>query len=308
MEIFNRSRRLRQNKIIRNLVAETRLDPAKMIQPYFITESGTKRIEIKSMPGIFRDPADRFLETFRSDFDLGINKVMLFGVVEHKDARASTADDKDNPVILATRSLKDKYGESVFISVDVCLCEYTDSGHCGLIIDGRVDNDSSLERLGEMAMALANAGADCLGPSDMMDGRIGFIRRQLEVKRLCDTLILAYCAKYASNYYGPFRDAAESAPKFGDRRSYQMDIRNQREAVRELELDLDEGADIVIEEIPIEIECKSCNYEGLVGSDELDHYMPIVKCPQCEDVSISITKGRECNVKNIKIEKEDEDA
>lgn len=246
MEIFNRPRRLRQSQSVRDLVAETSVDASKMIQPYFISESGTKRIEISSMPGIYRDPADRFLESFSPDFDLGINKIMLFGVVERKDAVASGADHDTNPVIQAARSLKEKYGERIFVSADVCLCEYTDSGHCGLLRGGRIDNDSTLERLGEMAVALVKAGVDCVGPSDMMDGRIGYIRQKLEEEGLTEAIILAYTAKYASSYYGPFRDAAESAPKFGDRKSYQMDFRNQREAVRELELDLEEGADIVM--------------------------------------------------------------
>ncbi len=246
MEIFNRPRRLRRSQLIRNLVAEYSVDTGKMIQPYFISESGTKRIEISSMPGIFRDPADRFLESFLPDFELGIDKIMLFGVVEKKDAVASEADHDANPVIQVARSLKEKYGDKVFVSADVCLCEYTDSGHCGLLKAGRIDNDSTLERLGEMAVALVKAGVDCVGPSDMMDGRIGFIRQKLEEEGQTEAIILAYSAKYASSYYGPFRDAAESAPKFGDRKSYQMDFRNQREAVRELELDLEEGADIVM--------------------------------------------------------------
>jgi porphobilinogen synthase len=246
MQIFNRPRRLRQNKIIRDLVAETRVDAGKMIQPYFITETGTRRIEIGSMPGIYRDPEDKFLEQFQADYELGINKIMLFGVVGEKDAEASRADNDKNPVIQVVRRLKDKYGEKIFVAADVCLCEYTDSGHCGFVKNGKIDNDSTLERLGEMALSLVRAGADCLGPSDMMDGRIGHIRRKLEDKGYHDAIIMAYTAKYASSYYGPFRDAAESAPKFGDRKSYQMDFRNAREAMRELQLDIEEGADIVM--------------------------------------------------------------
>ncbi|SYZ74359.1 Delta-aminolevulinic acid dehydratase [Candidatus Zixiibacteriota bacterium] len=246
MKMLNRPRRLRSNKIIRDLSAEIRLDPRKMIQPYFISERGTKRTEISSMPGIYRDPADKFVEAFQADFDLGINKIMLFGVVTSKDGRASLADDKDNPVNSVTRQLKEKFGDDIFVAVDVCLCEYTDSGHCGLIKNNQIDNDSTLERLADMALAAVKSGADCLGPSDMMDGRIGHIRARLEEHGYQDRIIMAYTAKYASSYYGPFRDAAESAPKFGDRKSYQMDFRNRREALRELEFDLAEGADIVM--------------------------------------------------------------
>jgi porphobilinogen synthase len=246
MKINIRPRRLRQNPLIRDLTAETILSPDRMIQPYFISEKGTARKEISSMPGIFRDPEEKFLEIFEADYKLGINKIMLFGVVSEKDDEGSHADSDDNPVLNVVRRLKDKYGENLFVAADVCLCEYTASGHCGFIKDGKIDNDQTLERLGEMALSLAKAGADCLGPSDMMDGRIGFIRSKLEEKGYHDTIIMAYTAKYASSYYGPFRDAADSAPKFGDRKSYQMDYRNQREAMRELQLDLDEGADIVM--------------------------------------------------------------
>lgn len=246
MDMSNRPRRLRRNKIIRDLTAETRLDANKMIMPYFITEKGTPRVEIESLPGIYRDPADKFAETFKADFDLGINKIMLFGVVAKKDETGSFADDPRNPVMQVTGELKKRYGDDIFIATDICLCEYTSSGHCGLVTDGHIDNDKTLDRLAEIAIAHARAGADCVGPSDMMDGRIGHIRQALEGNSLFDTIILAYTAKYASAYYGPFRDAAGSAPKFGDRSSYQMDIRNTREALYELELDLEEGADIVM--------------------------------------------------------------
>jgi len=246
MELINRPRRLRRNGIIRDLVAETRVDSGKMIMPYFISEKGSERMEIKSMPGIYRDPADKFLEIFKSDFDLGIDKIMLFGVVTRKDDKASLADHKDNPVIQVIDQLKEQYDDKVFVATDICLCEYTASGHCGLVKNGRVDNDSTLARLAEMALAHVQAGADCVGPSDMMDGRIGYIREALEETGFSDTIILAYTAKYASSYYGPFRDAAESAPQFGDRKSYQMDYRNRREALKEMQLDLEEGADIVM--------------------------------------------------------------
>ncbi|UCD17827.1 MAG: porphobilinogen synthase [Candidatus Zixiibacteriota bacterium] len=246
MELINRPRRLRRNGIIRDLVAELRVNPKKMIMPYFVSEKGTNRIEIGSMPGIYRDPEDQFLELFKTDFDLGINKIMLFGVVSTKDDKASLADNPSNPVMRAIEQLKNEYGDRLFVATDICLCEYTDSGHCGLIKGDRIDNDSTLERLAEMALAHVRAGADCIGPSDMMDGRIGMIRETLEEADFKDTIIMAYTAKYASSYYGPFRDAAESYPQFGDRKSYQMDFRNRREALKELQLDLEEGADIVM--------------------------------------------------------------
>ncbi len=246
MELFKRPRRLRRNKIIRELVAETKIDPVKMIQPYFVSEKGSPRFEIKSMPGIYRDPADKFLEYFKPDFDMGINKIMLFGVVGSKDSSGSFADHKDNPVLHVVEALKEYYQDNIFVAADVCLCEYTDTGHCGIIKDDYVDNDSTLKRLGEMALSLVKAGADGVGPSDMMDGRIEYIRKKLEEDGFKNSIIMAYTAKYASNYYGPFRDAAESAPKFGDRKSYQMDFRNRREALRELEFDIEEGADIVM--------------------------------------------------------------
>lgn len=246
MELSNRPRRLRRNPLIRELAAETRLNTKRMIMPYFISEKGAGRLEIALMPGIYRDPEDKFAEQFKADFDLGINKIMLFGVVGTKDAKGSFADHDDNPVLHVIEKLKTFYGDKVFVSADVCLCEYTDSGHCGLIKNNQIDNDSTLNRLADMAIAIVKAGADCVGPSDMMDGRIGHIRSRLEDKGYRDAIIMAYTAKFASSYYGPFRDAADSAPKFGDRKSYQMDFRNSRECEKELELDLAEGADIVM--------------------------------------------------------------
>jgi porphobilinogen synthase len=228
------------------MVGEVNLSPDRMLQPYFISEIDARRTEIVSMPGIFRESADKFPEQFKADFDLGINKIMLFGVVAHKDATASLADREDNPVLRVISGLKRKYGDNIFVAADICLCEYTDHGHCGLLKDDKIDNDSTLDRLADMALAAARAGADCLGPSDMMDGRVRHIRERLEDSGFKDTIIMAYTAKYASNYYAPFRDATESAPKFGDRKSYQMDFRNSREALRELSQDVEEGADIVM--------------------------------------------------------------
>ncbi|MCC6962384.1 MAG: porphobilinogen synthase [candidate division Zixibacteria bacterium] len=246
MERSFRPRRLRHNPLIRDLVAETPLNLKGMIQPYFVTDGSGVREEIAGMPNIHRESVDRLVETIAADLNLGINKIMLFGVTERKDQLASTAWDEKNPVIRACKELKQRFAESLFISADVCLCAYTDTGHCGITIDGEIDNDKSVAILSRMAVALAKAGCDCVGPSDMMDGRIAAIRLALEKEGHSNELILAYTAKYASTYYGPFREAAHSAPGKGDRKGYQMDFRNRREALKELELDEAEGADIVM--------------------------------------------------------------
>lgn len=198
------------------------------------------------MPGIYRESPDMLLKGIAEDFKLGIRRIMLFGIPEHKDSTASSALGGDSIATSAVKMLKNKFGDDLFVSADVCLCAYTDSGHCGLIHDDYVDNDRTLPVLAEMALSLARAGCDCVGPSDMMDGRIGRIREALEANDFTNTLIMAYSAKYASTFYGPFRDACHSAPGKGDRKGYQMDWRNRREASRELGLDVDEGADIVM--------------------------------------------------------------
>lgn len=246
MERLNRPRRLRRNPLIRDLAAQTQLNFGGMIQPYFVTDGSGIHDEIKGLPGIYRESTDSLVKSISEDLKLGINKIMLFGVTDRKDAVASSGWDDKNPVITATKELKNKFGEALLVSADVCLCAYTDTGHCGVTLDGKVDNDKSVAVLSRMAVALAKAGCDCVGPSDMMDGRIGSIRRALESENCYDTIILAYSAKYASAYYGPFREAANSAPGKGDRKGYQMDFRNRREALRELQLDEDEGADIVM--------------------------------------------------------------
>ena len=246
MERLNRPRRLRQNSLVRELAAQSRLNIGGMIQPYFVTDGAGIHDEIKGLPGIYRDSVDALVKSVEDDVRLGINKIMLFGVTDRKDALASTGWDSKNPVVKATKELKQKFGEALFVSADVCLCAYTDTGHCGITIDGKIDNDKSVAVLSRMAVELAKAGCDCVGPSDMMDGRVASIRQALESENLHDTLILAYSAKYASAYYGPFREAANSAPGKGDRKGYQMDFRNRREALRELKLDEAEGADIVM--------------------------------------------------------------
>lgn len=246
MEIYNRPRRLRRTEIIRQLVAEDRFRIDGLIQPYFVCDGESIHDEIKGLPGIYRESVDSLVKSIGSDIELGIRKVMLFGVTERKDAMAGTACDAKNPVIRATRELKEKFGDDLFVSADVCLCAYTDSGHCGVTVEGEIDNDRSVEVLAKMSLALAEVGCDCLGPSDMMDGRIGAIREALEANNYPNTIIMAYSAKYASSYYGPFREAAKSAPGKGDRKGYQMDYHNRAEAMKELALDESEGADIVM--------------------------------------------------------------
>ena len=243
---FNRPRRLRQSALIRDLCAEYRLNLNGLIQPYFVCEGTGVKDAINGLPGINRESVDSLVKTIADDKKLGINNIMLFGVTDRKDALASSSKDDANPVVLAVKALKDKFGEDLFVSADVCLCAYTDTGHCGVTIDDKIDNDRSAEILAQMGLKLAQAGCDCLGPSDMMDGRIASIRHLLEENDFKDTLIMAYTAKYASSYYGPFREAANSAPGKGDRKGYQMDFRNRTEAVKELELDIEEGADIVM--------------------------------------------------------------
>lgn len=244
--VFYRPRRLRVNQLIRDMAAETQLKLSGMIQPYFVCEGRDVKFEIPSMPGIFRESPDSLVKSIAADFKLGIKRVMLFGVPHTKDAAASSAMGENAVVNQAGKMLKDKFGEELFVSADVCLCAYTDSGHCGVLEDNEIDNDKTLPLLAEMAVDLARAGCDCVAPSDMMDGRVGAIRDSLEDQGFVNTLILAYSAKYASAYYGPFREAAESAPQKGDRQSYQMDVRNRLEAVKEVALDIEEGADMVM--------------------------------------------------------------
>ena len=246
MELNHRPRRLRRTPAIRSLAFETTLAPERLIQPYFVGDGSGIKEEIKGLPGIYRESPDQLVRSIADDVKLGINKVMLFGVTERKDPMAASSKDAENPVIVAVQQLKDKFGDDLFVSADVCLCAYTDTGHCGVTIDGEIDNDRSVAILTEMAVALAKAGCDCVAPSDMMDGRIGSIRAGLEAQNFTDTIIMAYTAKYVSSYYGPFREAAKSAPGKGDRKGYQMDFRNRAEALRELRLDEAEGADIVM--------------------------------------------------------------
>jgi porphobilinogen synthase len=246
MEQFYRPRRLRRNKLIRDLCAEQRLNIDGMIQPYFVCEGKGIKDPINGLPGIYRESPDSLVKSIEADRAIGVKNVMLFGVTERKDAEASSSMDEANPVIQSVTRLKEKFGDDLFVSADVCLCAYTDTGHCGVTVGEEIDNDHSIEILAAMAHALVTVGCDCVAPSDMMDGRVAAIREALESDGFHNTLIMAYTAKYASSYYGPFREAANSAPGKGDRKGYQMDFRNRAEALKELELDTGEGADIVM--------------------------------------------------------------
>ena len=241
-----RMRRLRSCEAMRRLVAETSLDPAQFIYPLFVVHGRGVRERIGSMPGNCRWSVDLVGEEARRIARLGIGGILLFGIPETKDEAGSEAYADDGIVQQAVRAIKDTAPE-ILVCTDVCLCEYTSHGHCGLIDDrGRVLNDPTLEVLAETALSHARAGADVIAPSDMMDGRVGAIRLALDEAGFVDAVIMAYSAKYASAFYGPFREAAESAPQFGDRRGYQMDPRASRQAVREVEQDIEEGADIVM--------------------------------------------------------------
>ena len=240
-----RPRRLRRTERIRDMVRETRLSPEDFIYPMFVIPGKNKNQPIKSMPGISRFSADLAAKEAKAVFAEGIPAVLLFGIPDHKDAVGSSALKDDGVVQNVVRRMKDAVPEMIVIT-DICMCEYTDHGHCGVLTDGVVDNDKTLPLLAEQAVSHAKAGADIVAPSDMMDGRVGVIRSALDEMNYSDTAIMAYSAKYASAFYGPFREAADSAPQFGDRRGYQMDPPNVREALREVELDIEEGADIVM--------------------------------------------------------------
>jgi porphobilinogen synthase len=240
-----RPRRLRRNEKLRELIRETSLEPRSFIYPLFIGPGRDKALPVASMPGVYQLSVDRAVGECSEVRALGIPAVILFGLPEHKDALGSEAYADSGIVQQAIRAIKEKHPELLVIT-DVCLCEYTDHGHCGVIQNGDVDNDSTLELLAKEALSHALAGADMIAPSDMMDGRVGAIRKALDGNGFKQTPIMAYAAKYASGFYGPFREAADSTPQFGDRRSYQMDPANADEALREVELDIREGADIVM--------------------------------------------------------------
>jgi porphobilinogen synthase len=242
-----RPRRLRKNRAIRSLVCETRLSESMLVYPMFVREGRDIEEDIPSMPGQRRYSPDRLARAVERVVAAGVNSILLFGVPDRKDFYGSGAYDEKGVIPAALREVKGRFPDVLCIA-DVCLCEYTDHGHCGCPrgSDGYVDNDASLPLLAKSALCFAEAGADVVAPSDMMDGRVGAIRSALDSGGLIDTAIMSYSVKYASAFYGPFREAAGSTPAFGDRRTYQMDPRNRREAIRELELDVAEGADMVM--------------------------------------------------------------
>jgi len=242
---IHRPRRLRKNETIRRMVRETSLSPDDFICPLFVTFGKGVRKEISSMPGCFQESVDRVVKSAKEVYSLGIPSVLLFGIPEHKDEVGSSAYDEHGVVQKAIRTIKNAVPE-LFVITDVCMCEYTSHGHCGIVKNGDVQNDPTLELLSKEAVTHAKAGADMVAPSDMMDGRVRAIRLALDREGFKETPIMSYAAKYASAFYGPFREAAESTPQFGDRRSYQMDPANRREALREIALDIEEGADIIM--------------------------------------------------------------
>jgi porphobilinogen synthase len=236
---------MRQNENLRSLIRETRLSPDQLIYPVFVMPGKGRREEISSMPGVYRISVDQLGREAKECMDAGVRSVILFGLPETKDSMGSGAHAKDGIIQRAIREMKNKTPDMTVVT-DVCLCEYTDHGHCGCLINNQVDNDATLEILARTALSHAKAGADMVAPSDMMDGRVAEIRSVLDENDFHMIPIMSYAVKYASAFYGPFRDAADCAPQFGDRRSYQMDPANSREALREATLDVDEGADILM--------------------------------------------------------------
>lgn len=240
-----RPRRLRRTETLRSLVRETTVRAQDLVLPLFVVPGSGVRRPVGSMPGVFNTSVDETVRDAREAWELGIPAVLLFGIPPHKDEDASGAFGDDGIVQQAVQAIKRKLPDLLVIT-DVCLCEYTSHGHCGVVRDGTVVNDETLELIAKQALHHARAGADVVAPSDMMDGRVGVIRALLDEEGFTDTAILAYSAKYASAFYGPFREAADSAPQFGDRRAYQMDNANAEEAIREVALDIEEGADMVM--------------------------------------------------------------
>ena len=242
---MKRFRRLRTSEQMRNLVRETRLDKSDFIYPIFVAEGKNIKLPVDSMPGVYQYSIDKLDEILDEINDSGISGLLIFGIPKHKDEMATSAYDDNGVTQSAIRYIKEKYPKLLIIA-DVCLCEYTSHGHCGVVSNGEILNDETLPLLCKMSVSLAKAGADIIAPSDMMDGRVGAIRKALDENGLKNVPIMSYSAKFASGYYSPFRDAAHSTPEFGDRRSYQMDCANGREAIREIEDDIEEGADMVM--------------------------------------------------------------
>jgi porphobilinogen synthase len=248
--MHDRPRRLRKSAAIRELVAETRVHASNLIQPHFVVDDDKADIPIEALTGIHRQGAGPLLKQIESDLELGIKNVLLFGVVDKKDELGTAGHDPNGPVQRSVTAIKERFGDSVHVITDVCLCTYTDHGHCGVIDGDVVRNDESLPLLAKQAVSLAEAGADMVAPSDMMDGRVFAMRDALDEAGHDNCSIMSYAAKFASNFYGPFREAAASSPKGGagpkDRKTYQMDYRNRSEAVREAILDVEEGADVIM--------------------------------------------------------------
>ena len=245
LKLTRRLRRLRTSEAMRAMVRETRLAPEMLMLPLFVCEGEGVRREVPSMPGVFNLSVDEAVKEVQAANRDGVASVILFGLPDQKDDIGSSAYDPEAPVQAAVRAIK-REAKGVLIATDVCLCEYTDHGHCGIVIDEEISNDPTVEQLVRAALSHAAAGADIVAPSDMMDGRVGAIRSALDERGFERTAIMAYAAKYCSAFYGPFRDAAASAPSFGDRKSHQMDPANVAEALREVEQDIEEGADIVM--------------------------------------------------------------
>jgi porphobilinogen synthase len=241
-----RKRRLRRTPLLREAVAETVVRPQDLVYPLFINDERHSRIPIASMPGIYQQSVDNAVIEAGKALDAGIRAVLVFGVPSEKDQEGSSAWFEQGVAQRAIRELKKQFGQDLMVIADTCLCEYTSHGHCGVLLEGRVLNDPTLDILARTAVSQAQAGADMIAPSDMMDGRVAYIRDALDDAGYDDTPIMAYSAKYSSSLYAPFRDAAESTPAFGDRKSYQMDPRNAREAIEEVLLDVQEGADIIM--------------------------------------------------------------
>ena len=241
-----RPRRLRRTPALRRLVAQTRLSSGDLVLPMFVKEGIAEPVPVDAMPGVVQHTEDSLRRAVVEAAESGVGGVMLFGIPAHKDAVGSGADAEDGVVQSALRGVRKEVGDALVVMADLCLCEYTDHGHCGVLAEGEVDNDATLDLLAKEALAHARAGADMVAPSDMMDGRVNAIREALDEEGFDQVPIMSYAAKFASGFYGPFREAAESTPQFGDRRGYQMDPPNALEALREVEMDINEGADIVM--------------------------------------------------------------
>lgn len=246
MDMDIRPRRLRGSEVLRKMVRETRVDKSSLIYPIFVKEGEGIKEEIPTMPGQYRYSVDALPGALEELLDAGVDKVMFFGIPDHKDEVGSQAYAEDGIVQRALRKAREEFQNQMYLITDVCMCEYTSHGHCGLLQGREVENDSTLELLAKTALSHVQAGADMVAPSDMMDGRVRAIRRMLDQNHFKETPIMSYAVKYASAFYGPFRDAAGSAPAFGDRKSYQMDFHNRREGIKEALLDAEEGADIIM--------------------------------------------------------------